>query len=1014
MNRNRTWLSVFAALVFTALNGCGDGDAPNVVSNPPIEASTDSDATPDAQPEADLPDNNVPDSDAAVPETGHDADACAAKLCEACANEGEMCGSMVCFTGKWNDASDGAITSSACGDLEAGPDADAAETDAESGNDADAEAGQDADAEAEAAIPEVCNGLDDNGNGLKDEGFACIGGTSGLCTTSCGTQGSITCAIPACTWSVCDPPAEICGNYKDDDCDGKVDCQDADCANDANCQCHPPTLGSDCGLPGEYSCSLTVRCNCNFVWDDSSLPHYSCIVTETCNGQDDNGNGQIDEIFPCIKNTSGQCNTTCGSIGSRACDSNCQQGACVPPAENCTNLLDDDCDGKIDCADPDCAQFLACKPELCDGADNNGNGVKDEGFECAYGATAPCQTSCGSQGHMSCSTATCTWGACVPGAEICGNGVDDDCNGKKDCADAACMALPACNVVVEICGNGVDDNANGLTDCADPACAGKTGCLEVCNGLDDNNDGQPDETFSCISGKTDSCVTSCLSTGSRVCDSVLCVWGACQPPAETCNNSTDDDCDGFIDCDDPDCSGLSYCGSEVCDGADNNGNGQVDETFQCKLGAKTSCATTCGSTGEKTCEGPSCLWGGCQVPVENCTNGVDDDCDEAPDCWDPDCAGATACQHDFGTCSAHTPTDQPYVCSTWAQDVMPDGMYLVKDGCANSLNDQWVVGGTYGEGRVRHLTGGNIWTNVTLPLTTKMAMGVTCQGATDTYVSAVEEYAAYKYNGVLLRWNGSALVRVAEAQTKDVEFGSVWASSATNVWIYGRTDYGLLDGAYIYTWNGNGMSRRKLPQLYAPMTFHAAKVWGSGPNDVYLAGTTYDPNDRNNASKYHAGLMHFDGKSWGKVTIPSEIRGLLNIHGTDSCDVMAVGDKVINSDSQGITLQRNGSTWTYNTYANVMQVRSVVKVAPHKFVLQGKQPDGAISHVWMGTDQGNFDVTWSNNFQYFVNGTAFWAGGATWKVPVTNVIMTAGDGTHGYGETTGQGTYAMAFRSTCQ
>src|SRR5687767_4207644 len=28
--------------------------------------------------------------------------------------------------------------------------------------------------------------------------------------------------------------------------------------------------------------------------------------------------------------------------------------------------------------------------------------------------------------------------ACVPRPEICGNGLDDDCNGKIDCADPAC------------------------------------------------------------------------------------------------------------------------------------------------------------------------------------------------------------------------------------------------------------------------------------------------------------------------------------------------------------------------------------------------------------------------------------------------------------------------------------------------------------------------------------------------------------------------------------------------
>ena len=61
---------------------------------------------------------------------------------------------------------------------------------------------------------------------------------------------------------------------------------------------------------------------------------------------------------------------------------------------------------------------------------------------------------------------------------------------------------------------------------------------------------------------------------------------------ETCNNGTDDDGDGAVDCDDPDCS-----------------------------------------------DDVSCIGAG----VENCTNAVDDDGDGAVDCADPDCASDASC-----------------------------------------------------------------------------------------------------------------------------------------------------------------------------------------------------------------------------------------------------------------------------------------------------------------------------------------------------------------------------------
>lgn len=68
---------------------------------------------------------------------------------------------------------------------------------------------------------------------------------------------------------------------------------------------------------------------------------------------------------------------------------------------------------------------------------------------------------------------------------------------------------------------------------------------------------------------------------------------------------------------------------EVCDGADNDGDGLVDEDFDCALGASESCATSCGSNGSRLC-GPTCDWGACRPPDEVC-DGADNDCDGAID-----------------------------------------------------------------------------------------------------------------------------------------------------------------------------------------------------------------------------------------------------------------------------------------------------------------------------------------------------------------------------------------------
>ena len=123
--------------------------------------------------------------------------------------------------------------------------------------------------------------------------------------------------------------------------------------------------------------------------------------------------------------------------------------------------------------------------------------------------------------------------------EICGNGLDDDCNGLADCFDRACQSDPACiNRKKEVCDNGKDDDGNGLVDCKDPACFGDKACVV--------------------------------------------------PGREICNNNLDDDDDGLIDCKDPDCANDPACvirpGNEICDnGKDDNGDGLTDcSDPQCK------------------------------------------------------------------------------------------------------------------------------------------------------------------------------------------------------------------------------------------------------------------------------------------------------------------------------------------------------------------------------------------------------------------------------------------------
>jgi hypothetical protein len=142
--------------------------------------------------------------------------------------------------------------------------------------------------------------------------------------------------------------------------------------------------------------------------------------------------------------------------------------SCDPTPEFCGDGVDNDCDGLTDCEDvADCGLDPACctaEPEVCgDGADNDCDGAIDcnDSADCAEDPV--CQVDCTVYADKgSCSNdPSCEWqgsprsgmcvelAACVPTAldevAACGDGVDNDCDGLTDCADALdCGDDPVC------------------------------------------------------------------------------------------------------------------------------------------------------------------------------------------------------------------------------------------------------------------------------------------------------------------------------------------------------------------------------------------------------------------------------------------------------------------------------------------------------------------------------------------------------------------------------------------
>lgn len=223
---------------------------------------------------------------------------------------------------------------------------------------------------------------------------------------------------------------------------------------------------------------------------------------DTCgDGQDNDGNGLVDEGCPCAQGAEQGCwsgpaerrNQGACKDGKQACqlfgefyawgqcvgevlpspevdgnavDEDCDgqsTGSCVPLAtyEDCYSGKDDDCDGLVNCADPDCSTICTCDPEQCDdGKDNDCDGQVDCKDSDCVSATA-CKPVSG----------------CTPQFPffyeiLCGDNVDNDCDGKVDCADPDCIRPGDCGCAQEetACNDGKDEDCDKSTDCADRDC----------------------------------------------------------------------------------------------------------------------------------------------------------------------------------------------------------------------------------------------------------------------------------------------------------------------------------------------------------------------------------------------------------------------------------------------------------------------------------------------------------------------------------------------------------------
>ncbi len=362
-------------------------------------------------------------------------------------------------------------------------------------------------------------------------------------------------------------------------------------------------------------------------------------------------------------------------------------------AEKCTDGIDNDGDGKVDCADADCTNQACNDNSLCTSNDRcanlqcQGTAIScDDANVCSTDSCNPAtgcvhanNTASCNDGNACTTADTCSGGACIGGsAPNCNDGnvcTTDSCSASAGCVHAnntascndgnACTTADTCSGGA--CIGGSAPNCDDGNVCTTDSCSPASGCVHA------------DNTASCNDGN--------VCTTADTCSGGICVGGSA-PNCDDGNVCTTDSCNAVsgcvhtnntASCDDNNvCTTSSICMNGTCQGINllncDDGDGCTGDSCNPQTGCVHTVTPGCWCDQDGDCTDSNLCTGIERCIDGNCVSGTPLSCDDANSCTDDSCDPQTGCVHDNNTAAC----DDGLFCNGY--DTCGDGSCTVHSG----------------------------------------------------------------------------------------------------------------------------------------------------------------------------------------------------------------------------------------------------------------------------------------------------------------------------------------------